>query len=521
MSLLSNRTPVPGIRYQYPVSGAVVVPEPPQIAPEDYAIQPATLRALVLPNVYPAQPLHVVHPSLLVSPENFGGYGYWLAFTPYPSANSDYENPCVVASQDLITWVQPTTNPLADKPSGGYNADTHLFMSADRLTMYLAYRERIIGAQNRVMICSTTNGRDWTAPVAIVGGTQGAQDYASMSIWWNGTGWTMLSHNIDASSPWPVQRTVSTTADLFGAWGSPTTVTVAPLSGRAWWHSSAARLSSGQVIALMQDNSGSAGGAGNLFWASSGDDGVTWQVSAPVSFSGGSRYRSCWSFKGETMHLMTGLGVTGIDYVRAEPGRLQVLAATRGQVAGQIAAAAIPGNALWADSFVRADSAVSVGTASSGGSYTVSAGTWGISANQAYPVAAGILLASVGSANHRVQAQFVSVTVAVQQWLIGRAVDGSNYWRVGIQSPTASGAQVIKLQLIIAGAATDFQGVARCLVGDYIGLDFSGSRVQVLVNGQPVYEMHSAQFALTGASIGLQANLGATTRYRNLVATAN
>jgi hypothetical protein len=69
--------------------------------------------------------------------------------------------------------------------------------------------------------------------------------------------------------------------------------------------------------------------------------------------------------------------------------------------------------------------------------------------------------------------------------------------------------------------ATDYPGVARCQRGDTIGLDFSGSRVRVLVNGQSVYEMQSAQFAATGTSIGLQANLGATTRYCNLVCTAN
>lgn len=504
------------------VSGAGIRSEPPQIAPEDYAIQPTTLRALVLPNVYPAEALHVVHPSLLVTPL-FGGYKYWLAFTPYPSAQSAFENPCVVASNDLINWVQPAPNPITPQPAGGtnYNADTHLFMSADGATMYLAYRERVIGAQNRVMVRSTTNGTAWSEARAIIGGTQGSQDYASPSIWWNGTGWTMISHNVDASSPWPVQRTVSSTADLFGAWGSPAAVTVAPLAGRAWWHSSFARLASGQVVGLLHDNAGSAGSAGNLFWAVSGDDGATCQVSAPVTFSGGSRYRSCFAMEGDTMHMLTGNGLTGIDYVRAERGRLQLLSDVRGQLAGQLSAAAIPGNALWADTCIRGDSATVPGTASSGGSYTVSSGTWGIASNQLYPVASGRLLASVGTANHRVQAQYSNVTAAVQQWVIGRAVDGSNYWRVGIQSPVASGTQTIGLQAVIAGSVTDYPGVARCQIGDYIGLDFSGSRVQVLVNGQSVYEMQSAQFALTGTSIGLQANLGATTRYRNLVAVAN
>lgn len=494
---------------------------PAQIAPDDYAIQPTTLRTLALPNVYPAEVLSVVHPSLLAFPAGFAGYKYWLAFTPYPGAQSAFENPCLVASNDLITWVSPVVNPLADKPANGFNADTQLFMSVDGLTMYLSYRERITAGQNRVMVRSTTDGRIWTAARSIIAGTTGVQDYASQSIYWNGTGWTMLSHNLDAASPWPVQRSVSTSADLFGGFGAPSTVTIAPGAGRAWWHSHFSRLSSGQVIGLCQDNGISAGSAGNLYWAVSGDDGATFAVSAPISFSGGSRYRSCFAFEGTMMHLLTGNGLTDIDYVQALPGRLDLLTNVRGQVAGQLAAAAVPGNALWADTCIRADSAVSAGTASSGGSYTVSSGTWGISSNQIYPVTSGRLLASVSTPNHRVMAQFSSVTAAVQQWLVGRAVDGSNYWRCGIQTPTASGVQIIGLQVVIGGVVTDYPGIARCQIGDTIGLDFSGSRVRVLLNGQPVYEMQSAQFAATGTSIGVQANLGATTRYRNLVATAN
>ena len=504
------------------VSGAgAVVDAPALIAPDDYALAPSSMRAISLPNVYPAQPNHVVHPSLRVFKNGFGGYRFWLAYTPYPSANSDYENPCVVASNDLMTWSTPTANPLQPKPVGGYNADTHLFMSADGGTMYLAYRERILSGQNKVLVMSTTDGRSWTAPRTIASGATGTQDYASPSIWWNGTGWTMISHNLDATAPWPLQRSVSLSSDLFGGFGAPVAVTIAPLAGRSWWHSSFERLPSGQVVGLCQDNAGVSGSPGNVFWATSGDDGATCQVSAPISYTGGSRYRSCFALDGDVMHVLLG-SLTDIDYYRGDAGRLTMLTQSRSQSAGLLAAAAIPGTALWADTFIRANSAASVGTASSGGAYTVSAGTWGISGNQAYPVASGRLLASVGTPNHRVQAQITGITAGVQQWVIGRGVDGANYWRAGIQNPSATGVQALWLECIVAGGISlQLVGIARCLVGDNIGLDFSGSRIQVLVNGQPVYEMQSATHAATGNSIGLQCNLGATSRYRNLVATAN
>ncbi|MCK1997963.1 hypothetical protein MPH47_12130 [Psychrobacillus psychrodurans] len=73
------------------------------------------------------------HPSIidfLVEHDqpSWGGYRYWMAFTPYPNTNDEHEDPNIVASHDGITWVVPSgiVNPLDDLFGQNYNADTDI-----------------------------------------------------------------------------------------------------------------------------------------------------------------------------------------------------------------------------------------------------------------------------------------------------------------------------------------------------------------------------------------------------------
>ena len=492
------------------------------ISTADMILQPinSNLLEIVPPNPYPSQAAAPVHPALLHFPGGWNGYRYWLAFTPYPGADSQYENPSVVASNDLQSFVSPATNPLVQKPSGGsnYNADPHLFMAPDNSRMYLAFRERIAGGNNSLKVMHTSDGANWSAPVTILSGAQGSVDYACPSIWWNGTGWTCITHQLDAAAPWPVRRNVSSTSDIYGAWGAATTVTVPALSGRAWWHSFHARLPSGQIVALMMDNNQSPGSAGTLYMAESGDDGVSYAVTKQVGTAGG-KYRSCFAVRNDgALDVISGdLSPAKLNYFKALPGaRDKTNAFLSRHSSALLLPTNLPPGAIWADTFTRGDSAVSPGTADSGGSYTVSSGTWGISTNRLYPVASGRLLAAAGTTEHLVQVRFVDITTSVQQWLIARAVDGSNYWRVGITTPTASGAQTLALQNIVSGVIGAInKAVGQCVRGDYIAMEGSGGLLRVYVNGVPIHEepcITSSQ----GASFGVQANAGANTFYRNL-----
>jgi len=495
------------------------------VSTADLMLQPINSNVIevVPPNPYPSQANAPVHPSLLYFKRGWNGYRYWMAFTPYPGSDSQYENPSVVASNDLQTWVAPAINPLVQKPSGAsnYNADPHLFMSADNAVMYLAFRERIIGGNNNVKMMHTSDGVNWTQPVTIISGAQGSVDYGSPSIWWNGTGWTMISHQLDASAPWPVRRNVSSTSDIYGAWGAATTVTIPAFSGQAWWHSFHARMPSGQIVALFQDNNQSAGAAGSLYMAESGDDGATYSLTGPV-YSAVTKYRSCFAVRmdssGPVLDIIAGdLSVFKLYSFAAKSG---ARALRSSGLARHSSALLAPTNlqpgVLWADTCTRADSAVSPGTADSGGTYTVSSGTWGISTNRLYPVATGRLLASAGTANHAASVAFVDMTTSIQQWLICRAVDGSNYWRVGSLSPRAAGASLVTLQNIVSGSVgTVSKSIGSIQRGDVLTAEGVGGLIRIYVNGVPIHEEVCITSA-AGTSFGIQANAGANTFYRNL-----
>ena len=477
---------------------------------------------VLLPNPYPSLANEPLHPSVLHFPSGWNGSKYWIAYTPYPSTNSDYENPTVAASNSPSgPWIAKGRQPLVDKPAGSYNADTHLFMSPDNLTMYLAYRERGVSF-NLLRVMQTTDGLNWSAPATVLSGVTGVQDFASPSIWWNGTGWTCLSHNLDGGSPWPVKRSVSSTADIYGAWGAPSTVTIAPGAGRAWWHSFCLRLSSGQIVAIFQDNNGGAGNAGVTYWAESGDDGASFVVGRSVlrTLTAIAEYRSTFC----VYRRESGLSVDAFmsNYTTRQvlkysfaPG---ALAERRNHAANRAGLLASPasGNAAWVDTFDRTDSAASLGTASSGGTYTASTGIFGISGNKAYPVSAARVFAAVGSADHEVSVTMAGVTLSVQQWLIFRGVDASNYWRVGIGTPVAGTAQTVVLQSIVAGASVVNTNIGPMNVGGVLTARCVGGVLTVLADGERLHQ-RLMTVHLAGANIGMQASVGATTFLDNLV----
>lgn len=78
------------------------------------------------------------HPKVVYFKDGFNGYKYWMAYTPYPLHNSRYENPCILASNNLKDWEEPKgiKEPCLDDLSYNndkrvYNSDTHLLFNED------------------------------------------------------------------------------------------------------------------------------------------------------------------------------------------------------------------------------------------------------------------------------------------------------------------------------------------------------------------------------------------------------
>ncbi len=131
------------------------------------------------------------HPKVLNFKEKWNGYKYWMSYTPYPKGDDAKENPCVVASNDLINWKEPTgfQNPLDTpedtQPQIRYNSDSHIVYNdvLDRLECYWRYVDEI---ENEAILYRryTTDGVHWSEKEvsAIAKARQQKHDYVSPAI---------------------------------------------------------------------------------------------------------------------------------------------------------------------------------------------------------------------------------------------------------------------------------------------------------------------------------------------------
>ena len=91
-------------------------------------------------------PNHAYHPKIVDMGKKWRGYRYWVSYTPYPKAKDYYENPHVVASNDLINYSEiKFQEPALDnhKKSTRYNSDSHLVYNEDldRLELFWRYTD--------------------------------------------------------------------------------------------------------------------------------------------------------------------------------------------------------------------------------------------------------------------------------------------------------------------------------------------------------------------------------------------
>lgn len=80
-----------------------------------------------------------MHPAIVVFPQDWHGYRYWMSVTPYTNDNVSVENPSILVSHDGITWIVPAgvSNPVAPYQSA-HLMDSDLFYDAasDQLWVY-------------------------------------------------------------------------------------------------------------------------------------------------------------------------------------------------------------------------------------------------------------------------------------------------------------------------------------------------------------------------------------------------
>lgn len=486
-------------------------------------------RNIEMPSPYaPALSAHILHPSVVFVPEGWNGYRYWAVHTPYPDGDSEYENPCVYASHDGVNWRTPPglSNPVEPSPPGlTYNSDTHLYLVPDRSRLILLFRARGSGL-NTLKIKESGDGVRWSPTITIWQGSTASQnDMASPSLWWDPATrlWTMIGHNLDGVAPYPVRK--MTSSYLAKGWPAvpPVTLTFPVAAGRQWWHSYFQRLRSGQIVGVAQNNASGSASAGDVYAAWS-NDGVNFYSSLLVK-SG--QYRPTWVLKESAANgavigelYLSGLNQSTLKQaiVAFDGPTAHVKARAEARAVAEAAAALRAGFVL-GDLFNRADSASSLGTAPTGQSYTVSAGTFGISSNRAYGVTAGNnrMMVALGALDGYA-AQVIFETLGDQCWFIFRGVDSSNYWRFGKANAASA---TYTLQNIVAGATGDVSvgAVWPIAAGDIIRIETKGDQIAIYVNDQEVYTLAHATHA-GGSSIGFQCSGAGPSYFEDLVAWA-
>lgn len=88
-------------------------------------------------------PNNAYHPKVIDMGEKWNGYRFWLSYTPYPKGNDKYENPHIVASNDLVNFSEVKFNhgmPKNYKAGVRFNSDSELVYNPDKNRLELFWR---------------------------------------------------------------------------------------------------------------------------------------------------------------------------------------------------------------------------------------------------------------------------------------------------------------------------------------------------------------------------------------------
>lgn len=107
-----------------------------------------------------------MHPKALYFEEGFGGYKFWLAYSPYTDWSELVETPCIACSQDGVNWETPkgVTNPLDkfDSVATTFLSDPHLVYNSTTKYLEIWYRENVRGISEKIWRRKSLDGKTWT-----------------------------------------------------------------------------------------------------------------------------------------------------------------------------------------------------------------------------------------------------------------------------------------------------------------------------------------------------------------------
>lgn len=130
------------------------------------------------------------HPSVLYFKEGWNRYKYWMAITPYPNGNNEFENPHIFCSNNGLNWFEPLgiSNPIQKSPfKPGYNSDVNLLFDSGKLYCYwranYQYDSTIKKMPARTLYqCSSSDGVHWSAKKYVTSCTSTKIDIIAPSV---------------------------------------------------------------------------------------------------------------------------------------------------------------------------------------------------------------------------------------------------------------------------------------------------------------------------------------------------
>lgn len=158
-------------------------------------------KPLNMPNIYGN--IIDYHPSVYAFEDKWNGYKYWAAYTPYENCNDLYENPHLLASNDLFEWEEPKgfENPLEPCPPNYergrvYNSDTELVYNTDTglLECWWRFYDRP-NMQVKLIRKTTSDGVHWSEKEDMVIGEMYKYDFLSPAIIYENGTYKMWSVN--------------------------------------------------------------------------------------------------------------------------------------------------------------------------------------------------------------------------------------------------------------------------------------------------------------------------------------
>ncbi len=225
----------------------------------------------------------VVHPDVVFFEEGWQGYQYWMAYTPFPDSNAQFENPSIAVSQDGLNWltpeglVNPIMTPFNDSynPNNYYHSDPDIIMSEDNQTMYVFWREHTGWRYETIRYVYSTDGINWSDNQFLLE-TDGysTERVISPALVRDDNEYKMWTVNTKTS---PRTINLRTSDNLTSGWSDPIATDLGVIAGSfEIWHLDVTYID-GKYYMLSSVGPSGAPRGGDLYLAVS-DNGINWTM---------------------------------------------------------------------------------------------------------------------------------------------------------------------------------------------------------------------------------------------------